>query len=143
MASALGLDVIGYLVKTKNMGITFGGSLRIPLGLKTPPPHFAQSCGLYVYHDSSFGSRPRPMGGYVIMYCNGPVDWHAGFLKIVPDSTHGAAARLRTTTMAPTVLRPAWSCTRLGASAKLTGWRAAALHMLSPRKWSTSLSARH
>ena len=90
----LGLDVIGYLVKTKNMGITFGGSLRIPLGLKTPPPHFEQSCGLYVYHDSSFGSRPRPMGGYVILYCNGPVDWHAGFLKIVPDSTHEAESAI-------------------------------------------------
>ena len=90
----LGLDVIGYLVKTKNMGITFGGSLRVPLGLKVPPPNFEQSCGLYVYHDSSFGSRPRPMGGYVIMYGNGPVDWHAGFLKIVPDSSHEAESAI-------------------------------------------------
>ena len=90
----LGLDVIGYLVNTKNLGITFGGRLRIPLGLNEPPPHFEQSSGLYAYHDSSFGSRPRPMGGYVVMYCNGPVDWHAGFLKIVPDSAHEAESAI-------------------------------------------------
>ena len=28
------------------------------------------------------------------MYCNGPVDWHAGFLKIVPDSTHEAESAI-------------------------------------------------
>ena len=68
--------------------------MRIPLVLKTPPPHFEQSCGLYVYHDGSFSSRPRSMGGYVAMYCNGPVDWHAGVLKIVPDSSHEAESAI-------------------------------------------------
>ena len=28
------------------------------------------------------------------MYCNGPVDWHAGFLKIVPDSSHEAESAI-------------------------------------------------
>ena len=28
------------------------------------------------------------------MYCNGPVDWHAGFLKIVPDSAHEAESAI-------------------------------------------------
>ena len=75
---------------SKNLGITFGGRLRVPLGLSEPPPHFAESSGLYTYHDSSFGSKPRPMAGYVIMYCNGPIDWNAGHLKIVPESSHEA-----------------------------------------------------
>ena len=84
------LGVLGYLVHSKNLGITFGGRLRVPLGLSEPPPHFAESSGLYTYHDSSFGSKPRPMAGYVIMYCNGPIDWNAGHLKIVPESSHEA-----------------------------------------------------
>ena len=28
------------------------------------------------------------------MFCNGPVDWHAGFLKIVPDSSHEAESAI-------------------------------------------------
>ena len=88
------LGVLGYLLYTKNLGITFGGRLRIPLGLQTSPPHFAESSGLYTYHDSSFGAKPRPMGGHVIMYCNGPVNWHAGYLKIVPESSHDAESAI-------------------------------------------------
>ena len=34
------------------------------------------------------------MGGYVVMYCNGPVDWSAGTLKIIPDSTHEAESAI-------------------------------------------------
>ena len=88
------LGVLGYLIHTKNLGITFGGRLRTPLGLSTPPPHFEESCGLYTYHDSSFGSKPRPMAGYVIMYNNGPADWHGGALKIVPESSHEAESAI-------------------------------------------------
>ena len=79
--------VIGYLLKTKDVGITFGGSLRVPPGLDTKPPGFDESGGLYVIHDSSFGSRVRPMGGHAVMYMNGSVDWMAKQLKIVPDSS--------------------------------------------------------
>ena len=88
------LGVLGYLVSTKHLGITFGGRLRIPMGLTCKPPHFDESHGLYTYHDSSFGTKPRPMGGYVIMYNNGPVDWSAGYLKIVPASSHEAESAI-------------------------------------------------
>ena len=89
---SLGLNIIGYLVATKNIGITYGGRLRIPLGLKAHPPCFLQSGGLYCAHDSSWGTHPRPMGGYVVMYNNGAVDWNATRLKIVPASSHEAEA---------------------------------------------------
>jgi len=85
-----GLRIIGYLSTTKRLGITFGGRLQVPLGLKQLPPGFAESGGLYTVHDSSFGTEARPMGGYCIMYCNGAVDWAASHLKIVPDSSHEA-----------------------------------------------------
>ena len=81
-----GLVVAGYLLRTKSLGITYGGRLRVPMGLSNFPPGFEDSCGLYIAHDSSWGSHPRQMGGYVIMYGNGAVDWSAT-LKIVPDST--------------------------------------------------------
>ena len=81
-----GLVVAGYLLRTKDLGITYGGRLRVPMGLSEFLPGFEDSCGLYIAHDSSWGSHPRPMGGYVIMYGNGAVDWSAKTLKIVPDS---------------------------------------------------------
>jgi len=84
------LRTLGYLVQTKHLGITFGGRLTIPLGLDQSPPGFAESGGLHTYHDSSWGSRPRPLAGYVIMFCNGPIMWSANFLKLVPDSTKEA-----------------------------------------------------
>ena len=87
-----GLNVLGYLMATADLGITYGGTLRIPLGLREYPPHFEDTSGLYGVHDSSFGTRPRPMGGYAIMYCNGVVDWGASNLKIVPDSSNEAEA---------------------------------------------------
>ena len=86
----LALNVVSYLLTTKDLGITYGGRLRIPLGLPDYTPDFEKSNGLYCAHDSSFGTRPRPMGGYVIMYCNGAVDWSAKNLKIVPDNSNEA-----------------------------------------------------
>ena len=82
-----GLVIIGYLVRTKHLGITYGGRLRIPYGLTEMPPGFVQSCGLYIVHDSSWGTRARPMGGHAIMYNNGIIGWCAKNLKMVPDST--------------------------------------------------------
>ena len=34
------------------------------------------------------------MGCYVVMYCNGPADWSAGYLKIVPESSHEAESAI-------------------------------------------------
>ena len=86
------LGVLGYLVKTKNLGLTFGGKVRIPIGLTEFPAHFEKNPGLHTYHDSSFG-KPRPMAGFVVMYSNGPVDWGAGHLKIVPDTLRAPTRR--------------------------------------------------
>ena len=83
-----GLDVVGYLSAHRNLGITYGGRIQIPMGLTEHPNNFRESSGLYVVHDSSFGTEARPMGGHVVMYCNGAVDWSASNLKIVPNSSH-------------------------------------------------------
>ena len=82
-----GLFIIGYLVKTKDIGITYGGRIRIPPGLYEAPPNFEDNSGLYIAHDSSWGTRARPLGGYVVMYLNGAIDWSAKAIKLVPDSS--------------------------------------------------------
>ena len=70
-----GLVVAGYLLQTKSLGIVYGGKLQIPLGLSTAPNGFNESNGLYTAHDSSWGTKPNPLGGYVVMYCNRVLDW--------------------------------------------------------------------
>ena len=82
-----GLWIIGYLYKTKDLGITYGGRIRIPPGLSTKPANFDENGGLYIIHDSSWGTRARPLGGFIIMYLNGAIDWSAKAVKLVPDST--------------------------------------------------------
>ena len=62
------LVVAGYLWQTKSLGITYGGKLRIPIGLTSVPVGFEESSGLYTAHDSSWGTTPNPLGGYVVMY---------------------------------------------------------------------------
>ena len=76
------------------MGITYGGRIKIPLGLTEYPAGFELSMGLYCAHDSSWGTRPRPMGGFVIMFANGAVDWNAGNIKLVPHSSHEAESAI-------------------------------------------------
>ena len=88
------LVVAGYLWATKDLGITYGGKLKIPMGLSEWPPGFHESSGLYTAHDSSWGTCAHPLGGYVIMYCNGAVDWSAKMIKIVPDSSCEAETAL-------------------------------------------------
>eukprot|EP00966_Prymnesium_polylepis_P190598 4417352-Prymnesium_polylepis.1 len=86
------------MVSTKKLGITYGGKLRIPYGLDAYPFGFEESCGLYTAHDSSWGTRANPLGGYVIMYNNGAVDYSAKLVKNIPDSSceakSGAVASL-------------------------------------------------
>lgn len=84
------LTILGYLVNTKELGITYGGPLRVPMGASEKPEHFDSNRGLHYIHDSSWGIRPRPMGGYGIMCCNALLSWSAKSLKIVPDSTSEA-----------------------------------------------------
>ena len=44
-----GYVALGYLVATKNLGITYGGRLKVPLGLFSMPPGFDETCGLHAY----------------------------------------------------------------------------------------------
>ena len=74
-------------MNTKELGITYGGAIRLPMGAHEKPNHFDDNRGLNYVHDSSWGIRPRPMGGFGIMCCNGLLAWSAKSLKIVPDST--------------------------------------------------------
>ena len=84
---AAALRVLGYLHKTRDIGITYGGNLKMPLGLAAPPEHFHECNGLHAYYDSSWGKAPHPWGGYVVMYGNGATAWKASKAKIMPDST--------------------------------------------------------
>ena len=52
--------VLGYLFKTKDLGITFGGKLRVPLGLGEMPANFVENRGLYAAGDSSWNKKPQP-----------------------------------------------------------------------------------
>ena len=81
---AAALKVLGYLHKTRHLGITYGGKLRMPMGLETLPARFHENHGL---HNSSCGTSPQPYGGYLIMLANGAIEWKASKSKIPADST--------------------------------------------------------
>jgi len=81
------LCVVGYLLKTKDMSITYGGKLRVPLGMDELPEGYMESLGLHTYHDSSWGRDIQPFGGYVIMLNSGAVHWGARKVRTIPDST--------------------------------------------------------
>ena len=81
------LHIIGYIIGNASTGITFGGALRVPMGLTAMPPHFMESFGTYAYSDSSWNKKPKPHGGHVVFRCNGPWMWKAGALKVIADST--------------------------------------------------------
>ena len=76
----------GHMVYSCELGLTYGGPLRVPMGLGSMPVHYVASSGSHQYSDSSWGG-PRPFGGYVTMYYGGAVNWSAFSLKIEPDSS--------------------------------------------------------
>jgi len=85
---AAAYNVLGYLVKTKHLGITFGGALKpIENMLGVQSEGFVRSGGLHAFHDSSWGRAAYPMGGFVVMYGNGAISWSARQLKVVADSS--------------------------------------------------------
>jgi len=81
------LNLLGYLVKTKSLGITYGGKLHLPMGINSPPLGFFDSLGLHTFTDSSWGRTPRPLFMFVVMLNNGAVSFGSKFLKIVPCSS--------------------------------------------------------
>jgi len=82
----LNVNVLGYLHKTKHLGLTYSGRMRVPPSM---PERFCKSHGLhaYHYHDSSFGKEVYPWGGYVVFIANAAIAWKASRSKVVPDST--------------------------------------------------------
>ena len=84
---AAALRALWYLHKTRDISITFGKNLKMPLGLAVPPERFHECNGLHIYHDSSWCKAPYLWGGYVVIYVNGAIAWKAGKAKIMPDST--------------------------------------------------------
>ena len=64
------LGVVSYLKKTRKLGVTYGRDEELRL-----------------YTDSSWGSTPRPMAGFVSIYGGGALSWAAKTLKIVPLSS--------------------------------------------------------
>jgi len=84
----IALHVVGYLINTAELGIVYGGSLRIPLGLRDMPAYFAESKGLYATADSSFGRHARPYGGHAVFRMNGVIIYSSkAFKTTVPSST--------------------------------------------------------
>ena len=81
------LCVVGYLLKTKDMSITYGGKLRVPLGIDEMPEGYMGSLGLHTYHDSSWRKDVQPFGEYVVMLNSGAVQWGARKVRTIPDST--------------------------------------------------------
>ena len=82
------MHVIGYLVATQELGLTYGGKLRVPLGLSDMPPWFEESRGLFTSTDSSWGKSTRPYGGHVVMRTNAALIWSSkAFKTVIPQST--------------------------------------------------------
>lgn len=79
--------LMGYMINNASAGITYGGALRVPMGLNEQPLYFTESRGLYGSADSSWGTKPKPHGGHIVMRLNGAIMWKASALKVVADST--------------------------------------------------------
>jgi hypothetical protein len=79
--------VLGYVLANGELGITYGGKLKTPYGLDAPPPYFEEARGVWVTHDSSWGTRPRPQGGHGVFRMNALILWRSRSLKVVTDST--------------------------------------------------------
>ena len=81
------MRLIGYLINTADMGPTYGGRLKVPLGLREMPERFAENGGLYGVTDSSFGKNVRPHGGYAVLFMNAAVLWSSKAFKLmIPGS---------------------------------------------------------
>ena len=95
--------VMGYILHNPDLGITFGGKLKIPFGLTAMPEHFIESKGVYAVSDSSWNTKAKPHGGHVVMRANGPIIWRSRAMKAIPDSTmhaemNEASAAIKSTT---------------------------------------------
>ena len=101
------LAVLAYLVKTHDLGITYGGVLKRPDITYNPispfidEDDFNRSDGLHTFSDASWSS-PNPMGGHVVMYANGAISWTARAIKVTCDSSAEAEIASGSTAMKDT-----------------------------------------
>jgi hypothetical protein len=93
---AAAYHLMGYYVRHKFDKITYGGKLKIPLGVESAPPYFEESRGVYAASDSSWNTRVKPQGGHVVMRMNAAILWSSKAMKIViADSTcHAETAEM-------------------------------------------------
>ena len=88
------LGVLGYYVRTYELGITYGGKSSLPPGFDELPSDFDSTLRMHTYADSSWGKDVKPYAGYVVMVNGGASDWKAGKLGVVADSTAEAEASI-------------------------------------------------
>ena len=81
------LHLIAYAYANRDtLVITYGGALRIPPGLPDSEiDAFRANFGLYGASDASW--LLRSVGGYLIMFCNGPIDWSVRIIKVICHSS--------------------------------------------------------
>ena len=82
------MQLIAYAyANRKTIGVlTYGGALSIPKSL--PDKHvkdFQASHGLYGSSDASW--LLRSVGGFIIMFLNGSLDWSVRFVKVICHSS--------------------------------------------------------
>ena len=66
--------------------LTYGGALNIPKSLPVNMhEHFRTQYGLYGSSDASW--LLRSVGGYLIMFYNGPLDWSVRIIKVICHSS--------------------------------------------------------
>ena len=90
------MHLVGYFINHKHDSITYGGKLKIPMGLDRAPTYFEESRGLYGSSDSSWNTRVKPQGGHAVMRMNGAILWSSKAFKIIiADSTcHAETAEM-------------------------------------------------
>jgi len=81
------LNLIAYAYANRDtLVITYGGVLRIPSGLPDSGlDAFRANFGLHGISDASW--LLRSVGGYLLMFCNGPIDWSVRIIKVICHSS--------------------------------------------------------
>ena len=77
--------LMGYMLNNASDGITYGGTLRAPLGISELPAGFAAAHEGYTRRattgDSSWGKKPLPHGSHLVLRTNAAIMWKAKALR--------------------------------------------------------------
>ena len=90
------LFVLAYTVKNREIGVTYGGDIRVPeffrdsAQYRTDPQSYASRFqlqhGLFAIPDASWKVL-RSFGGFVVMFANGAVDWSTKLIRVICHSS--------------------------------------------------------